>query len=125
MANNVNGPKCLRATWKRREITSASVVNRSQLDATRLFFRGTRLTYNQENTKRNINKNNRKDGKKKPVGKEMTNPMSGVSVNMGNGDVSRREGGDHRRREGSGPRSAHWNTVASGGSWPWSVTGES
>ena len=74
---------------------------------------------------RKINWNNRKEGKKKPVRKEMTNPMSGVRVSMGKGDVARGEGGDHRRREGSGPRSADWNTVASGGSWPWSVTGES
>ena len=49
----------------------------------------------------------------------------GVSVNIGSGNVARRKEEDHRRREGSGARSAHWNTVASGGSWPWSLTGES
>ena len=43
---------------------------------------------------RKINWNNRKEGKKKPVRKEMTNPMSGVRVSMGNGDVGIIEGGN-------------------------------
>jgi hypothetical protein len=59
-----------------------------------------------------------KGGKKKPVRKEITDSMSGDRVSMKNKDVAQREEGDHRRRDGSGPRSAHWNTVASGGSWP-------
>ena len=66
-----------------------------------------------------------KGGEKTPVRKDITNSLIGDRVSMKNKDVAQREEGDHRRREGSGPRSAHWNTVASGGSWPWSVTGES
>ena len=38
--------------------------------------------------------------------KEITNSMSGDRVSMKNKDVAQREEGDHRRREGSGPRSA-------------------
>ena len=78
-----------------------------------------------EKTKRKVNRSYRKGGEKKPVRKEITNPMSGDRVSMKNKDVALREEGDHRKREGSGPKSAHWNTVASGGARPWSVTGES
>ena len=51
--------------------------------------------------------------------------MVGVNVNGGIGDVARRKEENQRKREGSGDKSTHWNTVASGGSWPWSVTVES
>jgi len=58
-------------------------------------------------TKRNLNRNYRKGGEKGPVRKVITNPMSGDRVSMKNKDVAQREEGDHRRREGSGPRWAH------------------